>query len=108
MDADGDGFGGAATVWRCVPDSTTSTVGGDCDDGEATTNPGADEYCDDVDNDCDSAIDERDAVDGPCDVELVEDFEIVASRPLMTLASALQAASLTPFSAKTAPGNPPW
>ena len=40
-----------------VADST------DCDDTEATTYPGADEYCDTEDNDCDGTIDEDDAVD---------------------------------------------
>jgi hypothetical protein len=35
----------------------------DCDDGDAAVRPGAPEYCDGVDNDCDSDIDEADAVD---------------------------------------------
>jgi hypothetical protein len=43
-DADGDGW--------CVE-------GGDCDDANATTNPGASEVCGDlVDNDCDGSVDE--------------------------------------------------
>ena len=41
-DADGDGFG---------PNQ-------DCDDQDAAIYPGADEYCDDVDNDCDGVVDE--------------------------------------------------
>ncbi len=36
----------------------------DCDDSEATVNPDADEVCNDVDDDCDSSVDE-DAVDAP-------------------------------------------
>ncbi len=30
-------------------------LGGDCDDGEATVNPGATEFCDSIDNDCTGA-----------------------------------------------------
>ncbi len=41
-DADGDGY----------------DAGEDCDDSDASVNPGAEEACDDVDNDCDGAIDE--------------------------------------------------
>ena len=36
---------------------------GDCDDSDASVNPGAPDICDDVDNDCDSDINE-DALDG--------------------------------------------
>jgi hypothetical protein len=63
-DTDGDAYGDANTTdiacyistgW--VADST------DCDDTEATTYPGADEYCDGVNNDCDSETDEDDSVD---------------------------------------------
>lgn len=35
----------------------------DCDDGDASVYPGADELCDGVDNDCDAVVDEADAVD---------------------------------------------
>jgi hypothetical protein len=47
VDADNDGF-----------DSTV-----DCDDGHATVNPDAPEVCDDLDNDCDTVVDE-DPTDG--------------------------------------------
>ena len=37
----------------------------DCDERDPETHPFADEYCDDVDNDCDGQIDEEGAVDAP-------------------------------------------
>jgi hypothetical protein len=58
-DADGDGFGDeAASTEVCEPAAGFVLVGGDCDDTEATTAPGATETCDGVDNNCDSTIDE--------------------------------------------------
>ncbi len=50
-DSDGDGY------------SSLACGGSDCDDNESTTNPGADEYCDSVDNNCNTKIDEDSAVD---------------------------------------------
>ena len=47
VDGDGDGYGGDV----------------DCDDGNPAINPGAEELCDDIDNDCDGVTDEDDAVD---------------------------------------------
>ena len=47
FDQDGDGF---------------TTCGQDCDDGDASINPDAEDICDRVDNDCDDIIDE----DGSC------------------------------------------
>jgi len=35
----------------------------DCDDSNPSIHPGADEYCDGIDNDCDDVVDEDDAVD---------------------------------------------
>jgi hypothetical protein len=63
-DVDGDGYGDATrSAVACdapvgyVADAT------DCDDTRARTNPGASEYCDSIDDDCDGDVDESDAVD---------------------------------------------
>jgi len=37
----------------------------DCDDGTAAANPGEDEVCDSIDNDCDGTADEDSAIDAP-------------------------------------------
>ncbi len=69
-DADGDGYypRGAATVEACEqPEGYTPqpelTPGWDCDDTSADNHPGAAEVCDGADNDCDTRIDEIDAID---------------------------------------------
>ena len=63
-DADGDGYGDAATLTSACA-APTGAVGrpGDCDDGDAARRPGADEVCNGGDDDCDGAIDE-DPIDG--------------------------------------------
>ena len=71
-DADGDGYGD--------PDTATTTCDGapsgyladgtDCDDTDASINPGATEVCDTLDNNCDGSIDEGGVC--PCDVEVYD------------------------------------
>jgi len=60
LDADGDGYGiEALTTEACdVPSGYAGSLG-DCDDYDASINPGADELCDYADNDCDDKVDEN-------------------------------------------------
>lgn len=59
VDTDGDGYG-QNTISACTLPSGASEEGGDCDDGNDAINPLAVEICDEVDNDCDSLIDDDD------------------------------------------------
>ena len=64
IDADGDGFGDPSTPQEvCSEVAGTVLDGTDCDDTEATIHPGALERCNEVDDDCDTEVDEGDAVD---------------------------------------------
>jgi hypothetical protein len=63
-DADGDGHGDPATaVASCDPIEGRIEAGEDCDDGNPSIHPGADEWCDGVDTDCDGDLDEDHALD---------------------------------------------
>ncbi len=60
-DADGDGFGTAASKFpSCSPDPPGGFVANnlDCNDNNASINPNATEVCDGVDNDCNGLEDE--------------------------------------------------
>jgi len=61
VDADGDGFG-HLTLFESFcnesPESGYSLDANDCEDGDVTINPDAEEVCDRVDNDCDQDVDE--------------------------------------------------
>lgn len=60
-DADGDGFGDAARE-RVTCDTPTGFVtdATDCDDDDSEVFPGADEVCNDKDDDCDALVDADD------------------------------------------------
>jgi hypothetical protein len=58
-DADGDGYGEAASAYAvCDPPPGYVSNDEDCDDTEATALPGGTEVCDELDNNCDGSIDE--------------------------------------------------
>jgi len=59
-DVDGDGFGGPESqVDACdAPSPDYIPEGGDCNDLDATINPGMEEVCDGIDNNCAGGIDE--------------------------------------------------
>ncbi len=65
MDADGDGYGDAATeVMDCAsPGSGYIDASGDCDDTNGDINGGGTEVCNGADDDCDGETDEPDAAD---------------------------------------------
>jgi hypothetical protein len=63
-DADGDTYGDVYTpTAACARPSGYVADTSDCDDTRAATNPGADEACNEEDDDCDGTVDEDDAVD---------------------------------------------
>jgi hypothetical protein len=62
-DADGDGYGDAATgVSACDAPAGTVADSLDCDDGDASVNPLAAESCNGVDDDCDGDTDEAGSI----------------------------------------------
>jgi MYXO-CTERM domain-containing protein len=64
LDYDSDGYGGSAyTETACDQPSGYVADSTDCDDGDSSISPGADEYCDGDDNDCDGDTDEDSALD---------------------------------------------
>ena len=63
-DADGDGFGNPEDgVFACVQPEGYIADNRDCDDSQALVYPDAPEYCDLIDNDCDTVIDEDSSLD---------------------------------------------
>ena len=63
-DSDGDGYGSQfASYTTCTEPAGFVTDNTDCNDSSSATYPGAPEYCDSVDTDCDSILDEDDALD---------------------------------------------
>ena len=59
-DVDGDGFGVGAAILACIQPANTSNNNTDCNDAVGTINPGAQEICDGIDNDCDALVDNND------------------------------------------------
>lgn len=64
LDDDGDGYGAeSSAISTCDVLSGYIRDGGDCDDADPTIHPGTEEFCDDVDSDCDGVTDEDDSTD---------------------------------------------
>ncbi|MCB9794157.1 MAG: FG-GAP repeat protein [Alphaproteobacteria bacterium] len=66
-DNDGDGYGDPDYAYvACAPPSGPYIAQGeDCDDARAAVNPGAEEICDGLDNNCDGDVDGADATGAP-------------------------------------------
>ena len=61
LDSDGDGYGqDGVTRALCEAEPGWIPTGGDCDDHEAATHPGAPERCNGTDDDCDGLVDNED------------------------------------------------
>jgi hypothetical protein len=59
QDADGDGYGNSTTtIQACTQPTGYSTVNTDCNDTNKNIYPGANEICDNKDQDCDGSVDE--------------------------------------------------
>lgn len=73
-DADGDTYGdrNAEPVTACDPPEALLEDHGDCKDDVPSINPGAEEICNDRDDDCDALIDGKQC--GACKVETTEDY----------------------------------
>jgi len=57
-DNDGDGYGSNTLGSFCSPPSNSSTNNNDCNDNSAAIYPGATETCNNVDDDCDTTVDD--------------------------------------------------
>ena len=58
VDADGDGFGSDETVSLCEWEEGFAEQSGDCNDTNDRVYPSAQEYCDELDNDCNGTVDD--------------------------------------------------
>ena len=66
-DNDNDGYGAGEPEYACEQPAGYVDQDGDCNDDNEFANPGVDEKCDGMDNDCDSYVDEGSPMNGFCD-----------------------------------------
>ena len=65
LDLDGDGYGDESQSQQaCAQPTGYSANSDDCDDSDAATSPASFEICDEIDNNCDGAIDDESTIDG--------------------------------------------
>ena len=57
-DSDYDGYGSFDVIFACIQPDMTSTNYDDCNDYEYNINPAAQEFCNEIDDDCDGFVDE--------------------------------------------------
>ncbi len=70
-DSDGDGHGDSANAaYTCTAPTGYVDAGGDCNDADPAIHPGAQEYCNGVDDDCDGDTDEDGSQDYLEDADL--------------------------------------
>ena len=59
LDEDGDGYGlSNSTTIACAQPIGYASIGNDCNDGAASINPGEEDICDGIDNDCSGSADD--------------------------------------------------
>jgi hypothetical protein len=58
VDSDGDSYGTTSSIEACSITAGYAEVSGDCDDAKDIVNPGEEEGCDGLDNNCDGRVDE--------------------------------------------------
>ncbi len=99
-DEDEDGHGDEdQAVFTCHPSDTMVADATDCDDGDSEIHPGAEEHCDDVDQDCDDLVDE-DPVDGGT-LYQDQDGDGYGSRSASARGTATTASTMTEMPAPT-------
>jgi len=75
-DADGDGYHGTV-IEACTRPDGTSLFNEDCDDASPVINPGEEEICDDIDQDCDGDADGTEIDPCICVVETYDSSEYI-------------------------------
>jgi hypothetical protein len=74
VDVDADGYGDeSSSIYSCSPVVGRSVDGGDCDDSDASINPGMVELCNSIDDDCDGTTDDPDEIYHDWYIDMDED-----------------------------------